>query len=174
MQLATCSFPGEGEQILTILNDAIQNSTALYDYEPRTLDSMAQWFDTKTENDYPVIGAFESGRLMGFATYGSFRGFAANRYTVEHSVYIDKAYRGRGLGKILLAELIDAAIQQQYHVMVGAIDATNLASISLHEKLGFTHAGTLKEVGFKFGRWLDLAFYQKLLGTRVTPGEGSK
>lgn len=168
MHIESCSLQAEGEQILAILNEAIKTSTSLYDYEPRTMDNMEQWFDTKVSNNYPVLGAFESGRLMGFATYGSFRGFAANRYTLEHSVYIDNAYRGRGLGKLLLTELIEAARQQQYHVMVGAIDAANHVSIALHEKLGFTHAGKIKEAGFKFGRWLDLAFYQKQLDR--TPG----
>ncbi|TCK08943.1 GNAT family N-acetyltransferase [Marinobacterium mangrovicola] len=165
MQISDCSFETEGEQILAILNDAIVNSTALYDYEPRTLDNMRDWFASKAENAFPVIGAFddESGRLMGFATYGSFRGYAANRFTLEHSVYIDSDCRGRGVASRLLMELIKHAGQQGYHLMVGVIDAENLSSIALHEKFGFSHAGTLSQAGFKFGRWLDLAFYQKIL-----------
>ncbi|SEF97675.1 GNAT family N-acetyltransferase [Marinobacterium lutimaris] len=165
MNISYCSFDAEGEQILAILNDAIINSTALYDYEPRSLDDMKQWFASKAENAFPVIGAFddESGRLMGFATYGSFRGYAANRFTLEHSVYIDSDFRGRGVASRLLIELIKHAGQQGYHLMVGVIDAENLSSIALHEKFGFSHAGTLSQAGFKFGRWLDLAFYQKIL-----------
>lgn len=165
MKISHCSFEGEGEQILAILNDAIVNSTALYDYEPRSMENMRQWFADKETQCYPVIGAFdeETGLLAGFATYGSFRSYAANLYTVEHSVYIDSGYRGRGLASTLMTELISQARLQGYHLMVGVIDTENLSSISLHEKFGFSHAGTLSQAGFKFGRWLDLAFYQKIL-----------
>ncbi len=166
MQIARCDYLNDGTRVLEILNDAILNTTALYDYDARTPEQVKEWFDHKSKNDYPVIGAFEAGKLIGFATYGSFRRFAANRYTVEHSVYIDSDYRGHGLGKALMNELIDVAVQQHYHLMVGVIDANNAESISLHKKLGFTHAGTINEAGFKFGRWLDLALYQKLLEPR--------
>src|SRR3546814_2498645 len=97
---------------------------------------------------------------MGFASYGTFRAYPANKYTVEHSVYIDARFRGRGLGEALMSVVIERARQRQIHVLVGGIDAANAASIHMHEKLGFVHAGTIRQAGFKFGRWLDLAFYQ--------------
>ncbi|MCF9033837.1 GNAT family N-acetyltransferase [Acinetobacter nectaris] len=159
-----CCFEKHGERILEIFNDAILNSTALYEYEERTLAKVEQWFKVKEEGNFPVIG-FESaqGVLMGFVTYGAFRNFPANAYTVEHSVYIHKDFRGLGLGFKLMKEIIQAAKKNGIHTMIGGIDAQNEGSIRLHEKLGFRLAGTLPEVGFKFDRWLDLAFYQIIL-----------
>jgi phosphinothricin acetyltransferase len=91
---------------------------------------------------------------------------------VEHSIYIHREHRGKRLAPLLMQQLIDAARQQDYHLMIGGIDATNAASIGLHEKLGFTHAGTIRQAGFKFGRWLDLAFYQLILETPRQPVDG--
>lgn len=157
-------------EILEILNDAIINSTALYDYKPRSKESMVAWFAAKRENNFPVIGAInEHGQLLGFASWGSFRAFPAYKYTVEHSVYIHKDYRGLGLSKHLMNELIKRAVENEVHVMVGCIDATNVASIQLHQKLGFSHSGTIQQAGFKFGRWLDATFYQLILNTPLHP-----
>jgi phosphinothricin acetyltransferase len=114
----------------------------------------------------------ESGQLTGFASYGTFRAWPAYKYSVEHSVYIHKNLCGKGLGARLLTELINAARKQDYHCMVGGIDMNNAASIGLHEKLGFVHAGTIRQAGFKFGRWLDLGFYQLLLNTPEHPVDG--
>jgi len=169
MHLAPCSYEETAVQILDILNDAILNTTALYDYTPRSAESMLSWFDIKVANDYPIIGAFEAGKLVGFASYGSFRSWPAYKYTVEHSVYVHKEHRGKGVGAQLMRALIDDARRQQYHVMVGAIDAANHTSIALHESLGFIQAGILQQAGFKFGRWLDLAFYQLVLETPLKP-----
>ena len=159
--------------ILAILNDAILNTTALYDYKPRTLATMTAWFEAKEKGNYPVVGAVtESGELMGFASYGPFRAWPAYKYTVEHSVYVARAFRGQGIGKRLLQEIVDAARQQDYHVLVGGIDSQNAVSIRLHERIGFQHAGTIRQAGFKFGRWLDLAFYQLILDTPARPVDG--
>src|SRR5262249_34503545 len=100
------------------------------------------------------------------------RAFPAYKYTVEHSVYVHHEQRGRGLGKLLMNELIRRAREAQLHVLVGCIDATNTASISLHTRLGFAHAGTFMQVGFKFGHWLDAAFYQLNLETPMQPQGG--
>jgi phosphinothricin acetyltransferase len=173
MEFVTCNFDAHAAPILEILNDAIVNSTALYDYKPRTMDNMVSWFKTKESGRFPVIGAVdEQGTLLGFASYGTFRAWPAYKYSVEHSIYIHPAHRGKGLGFKLMHRLIEAASAQNYHVMVGGIDVTNAASIALHERLGFTHAGTIREAGFKFGRWLDLAFYQKVLVTPAIPVDG--
>jgi phosphinothricin acetyltransferase len=160
-------------EILDILNDAIVNSTALYDYKPRTMENMKTWFEAKTNGNYPVIGLFDNaGILLGFASYGPFRNWPAYKYTVEHSIYIRPDRRGQGLGKILLQEIINYAMQQDYHVLVGGIDATNAVSIKLHESMGFTGSGTIQHAGYKFGKWLDLAFYQLILKTPQFPVEG--
>lgn len=173
MQYVTCTFDTHAREILDILNEAIVNSTALYDYEPRTFESMVGWFKAKQAGNFPVIGAIdESGNLAGFASYGAFRGYPAYKYTVEGSIYVHKNHRKRGLGLALMQRLIAAATEQQYHCIVNGIDMSNTASIALHEKLGFTHAGTIKQAAFKFGRWLDLGFYQLLLATPAHPVDG--
>ena len=133
---------------------------------------MAAWFGAKEAGGFPVIGAVEGGQLLGFATYGGFRAWPAYKYSVEHSVYVHKDHRGKGVGSSLLRELIALARGQDYHCMVGGIDIANAASIALHEKLGFTHAGMAHRAGFKFGRWLDLGFWQLLLETPLQPRDG--
>ncbi|MGU7781175.1 N-acetyltransferase family protein [Burkholderia sp. PU8-34] len=173
VRLIDCSEAEHAAAILEILNDAIVNSTALYDYVPRPPEAMTTWFAAKRAGGFPVVGAVDaSGTLLGFASWGTFRAFPAYKYTVEHSVYVHHAQRGRGLGERLLRELIRRARDAQVHVLVGCIDATNAGSIALHTRLGFTHAGTLTQVGFKFGRWLDAAFYQLNLETPAQPHDG--
>ena len=173
MQFVTCTAEAHAEAILAILNEEILSSTALYEYQPRGLDSMAEWFAAKEANRFPVIGALgEDGELLGFASYDTFRARPAYKYSVEHSVYVRRDRRRQGLGWGLMQRLIDVAHQQQYHVMIGGIDLANSGSIALHEKLGFVHAGTIRQAGFKFGRWLDLSFYQLLLSTPSHPIDG--
>jgi len=173
MRIVTCTEEAHAAAILAILNEAIANSTALYDYKPRTPESMVAWFATKRANGFPVIGAEdESGKLLGFASYGTFRAFPAYKYTVEHSVYVEAGHRGAGLGRRLMEAIIAEAVAHDVHVMVGAIDAANAGSIGLHERLGFEHAGTVRQAGFKFGRWLDVAFYQRILSTPLNPVDG--
>jgi L-amino acid N-acyltransferase len=173
MRLVACNLQEHGGAILKILNDAIVGSTALYDYYPRPLSSMTDWFDAKRAGDFPVWGAVgETGELLGFATYGVFRVRPAYKYTVEHSVYVDAAARGMGVGTGLMRRLIESALEQEKHVLVGGIDAGNVASVKFHESLGFQPAGVVKQAGFKFGRWLDLAFYQLILPTPRAPADG--
>src|SRR5258706_5580598 len=173
MTIIQCDHQKHAAQILAIFNEAIINSTALYDYKPRTADMMQTWFEAKAKGNFPVIGVQEDGgKLMGFASFGSFRAWPAYKYSVEHSVYVDARFRGRGVGRRLLEEVIEAARAQNYHVLIGGIDATNKASLALHERLGFTHCGTIRQVGFKFGRWLDLSFYQLILPTPLQPIDG--
>jgi len=173
VKIVPCTREQHAGAILEILNDAIAHSTALYDYKPRTTQSMEGWFAAKAAGRFPVIGAVgDDGTLLGFASYGSFRAFPAYKYSVEHSVYVHKDHRGHGLGLTLMQRLIDEARAQQLHVMVGGIDAANAGSIALHERLGFVHAGTIRQAGFKFGRWLDLAFYQLVLETPARPVDG--
>ncbi len=171
--LVACSFERHAPAILAIFNDAILNSTALYDYQPRTMPNMVTWFEAKRNGDFPVIGLEDSqGKLLAFGSYGTFRAFPAYKYSVEHSVYVHPDHRGQGLGRIILQELIAAARRNDLHALIGAIDASNAGSIALHERMGFRHVGTLPQVGFKFGRWLDLAFYQLLLETPADPVDG--
>ena len=173
MSVVYCSFERHAESILAILNEAIATSTALYDYAPRPAESMRGWFSAKEVGAFPVIGMEDAaGELLGFASYGVFRPFPANRYTVEHSVYVHPAHRGKGVARVLMQRLIERARDQAVHVLVGGIDARNAASIALHERLGFRHAGTIAQAAFKFGAWRDLAFYQLILDTPAQPVEG--
>jgi len=172
-QFVHCDFEHHASAILDIFNEAIVNSSALYDYKPRVLENMSTWFEAKTKGNYPVIGIEnEQGVLLAFGSYGSFRAWPAYKYTVEHSVYVHKDYRGQGLGRDIMQALIKAARAQGVHAMMGGIDASNAGSVALHQGLGFRHVGTLPEVGFKFGRWLDLSFYQLLLDTPLQPVDG--
>ena len=158
---------------MDILNDVILNSTALYDYEARPRESMIAWFNNKELGRFPVLGVeADDGKLIGFASYGSFRAWPAYKYSVEHSVYVHKHHRGKRVGTGLMKHLMQCAAHQNYHVMVAGIDVDNKSSIALHATLGFKHVGTISQVGFKFGRWLDLAFYQLVLPTPTEPMDG--
>jgi len=160
-------------QILEILNEAIVNSTALYDYKPRTMQTMDQWFENKEKGFYPVIGLFnDEGILMGFGSYGAFRAWPAYKYTVEHSLYVHKDFRGNGYGRMILSEIIVQAQKQDYHNLIAGIDSTNQVSITLHKSLGFEYCGIIKHAGYKFSHWLDLEFYQMILPTPFNPVAG--
>lgn len=173
VQFVTCTHESHATKILEILNDAIATSTALFDYKPRAPESMVAWFRAKEVGRFPVIGAIAADdQFLGFATYGTFRAWPAYKYSVEHSVYVHKDHRGKGIGLALMRQLIEKAKEQQYHVIVGGIDVTNTGSIALHRRLGFVHAGTIRHAGFKFGKWLDLGFYQLLLETPDHPVDG--
>ncbi|ODU50806.1 MAG: GNAT family N-acetyltransferase [Thiobacillus sp. SCN 63-374] len=172
-RIVQCSLDRHASAILDIFNEAILNSTALYDYAPRAPESMGPWFAAREKGNFPVIGVEdEDGALLAFGSLGTFRAWPAYKYTVEHAVYVHKDHRGRGLGHEVMLALIAAARQRDVHAMVGGIDATNSGSIALHERLGFRHVGTLPQVGFKFGRWLDLSFYQLLLDGPLNPVDG--
>ncbi len=174
MHLIACSPERHAGAILEILNEAIVNSTAIYDYRARPPEAMGPWFAAKQAHGWPVIGVEdEAGTLLGFASWGAFRAWPAYRYTVEHSIYVHHAHRGRGLGRLLLQAVVDTAREQGVHTLVGGIDAGNAASLALHRALGFEHAGTIRHAGYKFGRWLDLAFVQRVFeGSPAQPVEG--
>jgi L-amino acid N-acyltransferase len=165
-----CTPERHAGAMLAIFNEAIEHSTALWDYRPRPPEAMVAWFDAKRAAGHPVIG-FESaaGELLAFGSWGPFRAWPAYKYSVEHSVYVHRDHRGRGLGRLLLQTLLGEAQRRGVHVMVGGIEAGNRASIALHAALGFVHAGTVREVGFKFGRWLDLVLMQRVLHTPEEP-----
>jgi phosphinothricin acetyltransferase len=173
VKFVECTLQAHSAAILDIFNEAILNSTALYEYKVFPPEKMTSWFADKQAGQYPVIGAVGAdGTLLGFASYGSFRARPAYKYAVEHSVYVHKDHRGKGIGRELLKRTIEAGERLNYHVMVGGIDAENAASIALHQQFGFIHAGTITQAGFKFGRWLDLAFYQLTLKTPANPHDG--
>lgn len=156
-------------EILDIYNDAILNTTAVYNYQAHTLDMRREWFLQKQQDRFPVLVAEQEGTVIGFSTYGPFRVWAAYKYTAEISVYVSPQHRGKGIARLLYPPLFELAQQQQLHVLVAGIDADNAASIKLHEHFGFTKVGHFKEVGYKFDKWLDLVFMQLTLNTPEHP-----
>ncbi|AHJ12499.1 GNAT family N-acetyltransferase [Sulfurospirillum multivorans] len=159
------------EAILAIYNDAILTTTAVYTYKAKDLQERKEWFLAKHEKGYPIWVYEKEHRVAGFATYGSFREWPAYKYTVEHSIYVHKDFRNYGIGTSLLKTLIEDANEKGYTTIVAGIDASNANSIHLHEKLGFSSAGIVKKAGYKFGQWLDLAFYQLMLDGLKNPTE---
>lgn len=173
MTLIDCSDNLHAEAIRAIFNDAIINSTSLYEYRPRSVETIHAWFEAKRKGNYPVIGVEDaSGQLLGFASYGQFRAWPAYKYSIEHSVYVDRRFHRQGIGRMLLQAIIDRAQASDYHMMIGAIDSTNTSSIALHKSLGFVECGHIRHAGFKFGRWLDFVFYQLIFPTPVHPVDG--
>lgn len=157
--------------ILEIYNDAILNTTAIYDYKPHTLQDRTSWYEKKLNAGYPVWVFEENNLVIGFATFGPFRAYPAFKYTVEHSVYVHKDYRGKRIGTLLLTELIKFASDNGYATLVAGIDDSNEGSKIMHEKLGFSHCGLIRRSGYKFGKWLDLSFYQYQLQGPENPKE---
>ena len=149
--------------VLEIHNDAVLNSTAIWSVHPVDLANRhAVWAERQTKG-YAFLAAFDRDTLLGYATFGDFRPHDGYFKTVEHSIYVHKDQQRRGVARALMPPLIDAARQIGKHVMIGGIDATNAGSIALHEAFGFTAVGLLSQVGYKFGRYLDLLFMQKVL-----------
>jgi len=149
--------------ILEVINFNILNSTALYDYNIRTLEQQTEILKEKIDKNFPVIVAILDEKVVGFGYYGDFRFREAYKYTVEHSVYVDKDFQGMKIGHLLMEELIKLAKKQKLHTMIGVIDAENQGSVQFHEKYGFKTVGIIKESGYKFDRWLDSVFMQLIL-----------
>lgn len=153
----------DAAEILEIINYNILNSTALYDYEPRTLESQIAIFQDKLDKGFPILVAISNKSVVGFGYYSEFRFREAYKFTVEHSVYAHPNQLGKGIGKLILDKLIHLAKAQKLHTMIGVIDSENQSSIEFHKKFGFEIAGTIKESGYKFNRWLHSVFMQKML-----------
>jgi phosphinothricin acetyltransferase len=150
--------------ILAIYNEVIANTTAVYRELPATLEDRLAWWRSRQASGYPVIVAVDTGSdVLGFASFGEFRAWPCYRHTVEHSVHVRADRRGRGVGRALVTALFPLAAQLEMHVMIAGVDADNSASIALHERLGFEKVARFREVGRKFGRWLDLVFLQRYL-----------
>lgn len=160
------------KDILEIYNDAILNTTAIYAYKIQTLEERKQWYEKKKQDGYPVLVFEENDKVIGFATFGPFREWPAYKYIIEHSIYVHKDYRNQGIATKLMKEIIKIADKREYATLVAGIDAANEGSIKMHEKIGFKYSGTVTKAGFKFGKWLDLAFYQLNLTGPKMPLEG--
>ncbi|MBB4007247.1 GNAT family N-acetyltransferase [Allorhizobium taibaishanense] len=149
--------------IVDIYNHAVEHTTAIWNEVLIDLDNRRVWLEQRRARGFPVLVAEVDGKVAGYASYGDWRIFDGYRHTVEHSVYVDKDHQGRGIGKALMQALIARATTAKVHVMIAAIEAGNTASIALHERLGFRLVGIHRQVGTKFGRWLDLAAMELLI-----------
>ena len=159
--------------ILDIYNEAVANTTAIWNEMKVDLANRHDWLRQRREQGYPVLVAQNhDGHAIGYASFGDWRAWDGYRFTVEHSVYVHKDHRGKGVANLLLPALIERASEMGKHVMVAGIEGSNDASIHLHARHGFEEVGRMREVGAKFGRWLDLVFMQLSLDGRTNPGSG--
>jgi len=151
------------QAILAIINHTILHSTALYDYAIRSYEQQKNILEDKINKNFPVIVAELDGNVVGFGMYSEFRFREAYKFTVEHSVYVNENFHGKGIGKLLLQELIVLARKQNLHTMIAVIDSENQGSVEFHEKFGFKTVGIIEESGYKFDRWLHSVFMQLIL-----------
>jgi L-amino acid N-acyltransferase len=146
--------------MLDIYNDVVRTTTAVWNEAARTEAEQREWFESKRAQALPVLVSEQHGQILGFCSYGPFRAWHGYRFTVEHSIYVHRDYRRRGVARELLTALITHARAQKMHVMIAGIEAENQASLQLHESVGFMQAAHLHEVGYKFNRWLDLVLME--------------
>lgn len=159
--------PEDIPAILDIFNEQILNSTAVYLTAPQSLDTRMTWYLERIRDKYPVIVVVVGETVVAFGSYGQFR--PGYKYTVEHSVYVHKESRGKGISKLVLDWLIQHARNNDFHVMMAVIDSENELSIKLHRKYGFEEVGSMKQLGYKFGRWLTVKFLQLTFETPLNP-----
>ncbi len=150
------------EAIIRIYNYAIINTTATFDTRPKTVKSQEKWF-YKHSGKYPIIVAENEGGVIGWASLSRWSDRCAYDNTAEISVYVDKDNQSIGIGNRLIAEIIKIARKNKLHVIIARIAGENEISVHLHKKYGFTYAGSLKEVGFKFNRYIDVHLMQLIL-----------
>jgi phosphinothricin acetyltransferase len=155
--------------ILVIYNDAVLNTTAVFSDTVADLADRRAWRAARAQQGCPLLVARRDGEVCGYASFGDFRAWPGYRHTVEHSVYVARECRRRGVGAALLTALIERARLAGKHVMIAGIEAGNGASLALHARHGFKEAGRLPQVGAKFGRWLDLVLMQLTLGEELSP-----
>ncbi|SFI89626.1 GNAT family N-acetyltransferase [Thermoflavimicrobium dichotomicum] len=161
------------QAIIDIYNHAVIHTTATFDLEPQTLEQRKQWF-VKNEGRYPFIVAELEGKVVGFSSLSQFRSKPAYNSTAELSIYVDPECKGQGIGKQLMQEIIERAKQKKFHAIVSSIADGNVVSMKLHEKFGFQRVGSFREIGFKFDRWIDVHFYQLILGIHDKTNRNNK
>ncbi len=153
---------GNLSAINEIYNHYVLHSTCTYQDAPDSSEAREQWFRSHGPL-HPVTVALEGGEIVGWGSLSPFHKRSAYGRTVEHSLYVRHTHHRRGVGRLLLSDLIVRAAALDHHTMIGLIDADQPASLALHEALGFTAVAHLKEVGYKFDRWLDVVYMQRML-----------
>ncbi len=160
--------PGDFPAIAELTNGFITGTTVHFGYQPQTPDELlGAWL--KTRERYPFVVALMDGRFAGFAKASRWRERDAYGWTAETGIYVERNVHRRGVGRALYGALIDACGKAGFHTLVGGVTLPNEPSVRLHQACGFSHVGTFRQVGWKFGDWHDVAFYQRLLAGRETP-----
>jgi L-amino acid N-acyltransferase YncA len=152
----------DAEAIRAIYNAEVTGSTATFDIEPRSRAEQLRWI-AEHQGAHPAVVALEGGQVIAFGSLSPYRERPAYATTVEDSIYVASEHRGKGVGEAILSELVDLAAKHGFHTVIGRIGASNVASIRVHAKCGFEVVGTEREVGRKFGRWLDVTVMQRML-----------
>ena len=153
----------DAEAIRAIYNREVTGSTVTFDMVPRTLGDQQRWIEEHSGAHPAVVAVEPAGVVVGFASLTPYRSRPAYATTVEDSVYVDRDRRGHGIGGLLLDEILRLASTSGFHAVMARIVGTHEASIALHRSCGFELVGVEREVGRKFGRWLDVALMQRLL-----------
>ncbi len=148
------------DAITAIYNEVLTNSTAIYNDRPTTVSERVEWWESRKRQGYPVLVAEDDDSVAGFGTFGDFRPWPGYRFTVEGTIHIRSGVRGKGIGTALLETLVEEARALGKHSMIAGVDSENTASLRFLERFGFEQVGTLREVGFKFDRFLNLVFLQ--------------
>lgn len=150
--------------ILDIFNYEVERSNATFSIRPRSLEERMEWFNEHNKGCYHLIVAEADGKAVGYASLSEYRNNDAYAHTVELSIYVDRRYRRQKAGECLMGEIIDMARRdERIHTIVSVITGGNEASIRLHKKFGFAYCGTIKEVGRKFGQWIDIDNFQLIV-----------
>lgn len=155
--------------ILWIYNHAAVHTKAIWNQTPVDLSNRAAWLKDRNSRGFPVLVAVENDQVVGYSSFGDFRPFEGYQSTVENSVYVHPDHQRKGIGRALMKQLIDQAKKKGKHVMVAAIESGNAPSIRLHAEFGFVQSGFMSQVGFKFGKWMDLTLMQLRLDDRDKP-----
>ena len=164
MPAARLATAADAEAIREIYNREVTGSTVTFDLVPRSLEAQQQWLAAHSGAHPAIVVVDDDGStVVGFGSLSPYRDRPAYSTTVEDSVYVHHDHRGRGIGRIVLEELVRLATSHGFHSMMARIVGGHEASIRLHESCGFALVGTEREVGRKFGRWLDVALMQRLL-----------
>jgi phosphinothricin acetyltransferase len=153
----------DAEAIATIYNYEVENTTATFDLVPRSVEIQREWLAARTGAFTALVAADMNVGVLGFAALSTYRDRAGYRTTVENSVYVHREHQRRGVGRLLLTALLDVARDSGFHTVIARIDSQSLGSLALHRSLGFAEVGVEREIGRKFGRWLDSVIMQKML-----------
>ncbi|NBT00431.1 MAG: N-acetyltransferase family protein [Betaproteobacteria bacterium] len=153
----------DAEAIADIYNYEVENTSATFDLVPRSIEAQREWITARTGAFAAIVAEDSSVGVIGFAALSTYRDRAGYRTTVENSVYVHRDHQRRGVGRLLLTNLLEMARSSGFHTVIARIDTQSIGSLALHKSLGFNEVGVEQQIGRKFGRWLDSAILQKII-----------